>query len=234
MNLPICGAVAAAMIFIQVPDESVPLEGSLTHALLYKMDLIGFSILAPSSIMFLLALAYGGVDHPWDSATVIGLFCGGGVGFILFFIWEERVGTDGMFPSILLRRRIVWASCVSQMMFFGAILVGSFFLSIYFQSVKGESPLGAGVNVLPVTLVQVFSVLVSGALSESLFSSFLDYMLRLLSHQLLTATQLRDSATICLFRLQEGSSLLSASVFFLLSTGAPRQPNGLVTRSSWA
>lgn len=165
MNLPICGAVAAAMIFIHVPDDSVPLTGNLWDSLLFKMDLIGFAILAPSSVMFLLALAYGGVDHPWNSATVIGLFCGGGVGFILFFLWEERVGIDGMMPSVLFRRRIVWTSCISQMIYFGGILIGSFFLSIYFQSVKGESPLGAGVNLLPMTLFQITSVLITGALS---------------------------------------------------------------------
>lgn len=155
------------MALLRVPDESVPLKGPIWQAVAIKLDLIGFFILAPSTIMLLLALAYGGIDYPWDSAVVIGLFCGAAVGIAVFLVWEQRLGVEGMFPTPLIRRQIVAASCFSQSLFFGAMYVATYYISIYFQSVQGVSPLTAGVRMLPLVFLQVATVIVTGGLSTS-------------------------------------------------------------------
>lgn len=53
--------------------------------------------------------------------------------------------------------------------FFGAIFTTSYYLSIYFQAVRGATPRKCGVYVLPVSLSQMSFATVSGALRMSIF-----------------------------------------------------------------
>ena len=134
--------------------------------LLYKFDWIGFVLFAPACIQLLLALQYGGNQYPWDSATVIGLFCGTVATLLVFIAWERHMGRDAMIPGYLLRDRIVVCCCMFSMMVFGMTMILSYYLPIYFQSVRGKSALVSGVNLLPNILCQLVMAIISGVLSE--------------------------------------------------------------------
>ena len=74
------------------------------------------------------------------------------------------MGEEAMFPLSLLRQRIVWSS-VLFMLFLGAnLLTTSYFMSVYFQSVRGVQPLLSGVYLLPAILSQMTLAVISGAL----------------------------------------------------------------------
>ena len=74
------------------------------------------------------------------------------------------MGEEAMFPLSLLRQRIVWSS-VLFMLFLGAnLLTTSYFMSVYFQSVRGVQPLLSGVYLLPAILSQMALAVISGAL----------------------------------------------------------------------
>ncbi|KAF9880074.1 MFS multidrug transporter [Colletotrichum karsti] len=163
INLPIGGLVAILLALIHVPSKianPLPLRQLPRH-----LDLPGFALFAPAAVMLLLALQFGGTSHPWDSSVVIGLFVGAGVTALLFLLWERRVG-DGraMVPLGLFRRRVVWTSALVGGVNMSTTLVGSYYLPMYFQSVKGESPFRGGVDYLPTILAQLVSAVVSGAL----------------------------------------------------------------------
>ncbi|PWY79249.1 MFS general substrate transporter [Aspergillus heteromorphus CBS 117.55] len=170
MNLPIGVLVSALLLFTRIPDQKpkAPPRTILRPSMLYKFDLIGFTLFAPASIMLLLALQYGGNSHPWDSATVIGLFCGSGATFAVFFFWERHMGVDAMIPGYLVGKRIVLCSSLLSMMVFGFTMTLSYYLPIYFQSVRGESALRSGVDLLPNILCQLVMAVVSGMLTSKL------------------------------------------------------------------
>lgn len=134
-----------------------------------KFDLLGFTLFAPAAIQLLLALQYGGNQYEWNSATVIGLFCGSGATFIVFFIWEWYEGDNAMIPLRIISRRIVWTSCVLAMMFFGMTMVLAYYLPIYFQSVRGRTAIMSGVDMLPNVLAQLIAAVGSGVLSKPFF-----------------------------------------------------------------
>jgi hypothetical protein len=70
-------AAGAALVFIHVPDRVVKTDISTTlHKTFKTLDIIGFLLFAPSIIMFLLALEWGGTNYPWADSRIIGLFCG--------------------------------------------------------------------------------------------------------------------------------------------------------------
>lgn len=168
LNLPLGAVVALFLIVNHVPEvvEKPKLSLSLLRELLPELDLWGFALFAPAAVMFLLAIQMGGSRYAWDSSVIIGLFCGAGAAFVGFIYWESRMGDRAMMPGTILRRRIVWVSLIQTCFIFGTVSVGSFYLPIYFQGVKGVDPTLSGVYVLPTILSQLVAVVVSGALSE--------------------------------------------------------------------
>jgi len=114
--------------------------------------------------MFLLGLEWGGNKYPWNSATVIGLLCGGAAALSLLGIWEFRVGDDAMIPPSIVMKRVVWTSCFVAFFFWGSLLTLSYYLPIYFQAVRGVSPTTSGVYVLPSVLSQIVWSVISGVL----------------------------------------------------------------------
>lgn len=137
------------------------------HTIAPKLDLPGFALFVPPSVMFLLALQFGSENkYAWDNATVIGLLVGAGVLAGIFVLWERRVGENAMLPGHIIGQRIVWISSTYGMCIGICMLVASNWIPTYFQAVKGEAPTISGVHLLPSILSQLFFVVVAGALSK--------------------------------------------------------------------
>lgn len=173
INLPIGALVAALIVFIDIPDQaSKPIIKSPKVALdiiLRELDLVGFALFAPAAIQLLLALEYGQGDYAWNSATVIGLFCGAGCTFIVFVLWEYRKGDRAMIPLAMIAKRTVWSSCIYMMSLFAVVLCATYYLPVYFQAVKNDTPLMSGVHMLPSILSQLLFAVSAGILSKAPF-----------------------------------------------------------------
>ncbi|KAL2215069.1 major facilitator superfamily [Thermoascus aurantiacus ATCC 26904] len=162
INLPIGALVAILLVSINIPDTVRPGELSVFQTITTQLDLVGFALFGPAAIQFFLALDYGGNQYSWNSATVIGLFCGAGGTFIVFLVWEYFKGDEAMIPFSMVRRRAVWSACLVQL-FFGMNNLAAYYLPIYFQAVKGATPMLSGVYMLPSIISQLFGAVVSGA-----------------------------------------------------------------------
>jgi hypothetical protein len=116
--------------------------------------------------MFLLALEWGGNTYRWDSATVIGLFCGAAGTIALFFIWESRIGDEAMIPLSMITRRIIASSCLAMLFTAACMITTSYYMAIYFQADKGVSPMLSGVYLLPSILTQMLFGVAAGGLGN--------------------------------------------------------------------
>lgn len=167
INLPIGAVVAMMLAFTTIPEAvAKPEFWTAVKSLPGKLDLVGFALFAPSTILLLLALQYGGNQYAWNSAEVIGLFCGAGGCFAVFLFWNYRKGDSAMIPLSIIRQRAVWASCISYGLMLGQIACSAYYLPIYFQGIKGASPLYSGIYVLPSILGHVVMAMISGKISE--------------------------------------------------------------------
>lgn len=168
INLPIGAASAILLFVIHIPDRLKKSENEKHTVLetLSKLDIGGFCLFAPCAIMFLMALEWGGIKYRWNSATIIGLFCGSAGIFAIFAVWEYRRGDKAMIPYSMLRKREVWSSCLVTALYFGSLLVYTYYLPIYFQAVKGVNPSPSGVFILPGILSQMLMSVVSGVLGN--------------------------------------------------------------------
>ena len=170
INLPIGVVAGLFLFFTHIPDETLkpPFSLALLRSIVPDLDLTGFALFAPTTVMFLLALEWGSTEHGWSSPIVIGLFAGSGATLILFSLWEWHVGGEkALIPFHVVKRRIVLASTIQTTCLFTNNFVGVNYVPIYFQAVRGVGPSLSGVYTLPSILTQLLSLVTTGVLGKS-------------------------------------------------------------------
>ena len=166
INLPVGAVVAILLFLIHIPDRRVEEDNakSTFRTIIKKLDLLGFAIFALAAIQFLLALEWGGTRYRWNSATILGLFCGAAGTFALFLTIEYRKGNAAMIPFPMVRQRIVACSCLNIFFFASSMFILTYYLPIYFQAVRDATPTMSGVYLLPSIGTQILFAMTSGYL----------------------------------------------------------------------
>ena len=131
-------------MFLDIETPKTPLLAGLK-----AVDWIGTITVVGGTIMFLLGLEYGGVSHPWNSATVICLILFGLVVWGLFFLNEWKFATYPTMPLRLFNNRSNIASFGVCFIHGFVFISGSYYLPLYFQSVFSATPILSGVYLLP-------------------------------------------------------------------------------------
>lgn len=168
INLPIGALVAIVIVLIRIPEQKQKSRALSVFPKLHQyLDLIGFCLFAPAVLQLLLALQYGGNQFAWRSSQVIGLFCGSAATFVVWIFWNRHKGDDALLPHSMLSRRMIWVSGLFQGLFMSSLYGSIYYLPIYFQAINGVSAMLSGVYLLPTILPQLFTVALSGPLSES-------------------------------------------------------------------
>lgn len=160
INLPVGGlAMVIVLIFFDLPAAAKPPKTSLKNKLLH-LDPVGICLTMAAIICFILGLQDAGTTQPWRSGHVIGLLVGFGVLSITLIIWSIYIDEYAMLIPRLFKKRALWTVCPYQFFFLGDLILLLYYLPIYFQSIKGASPIQSGVDNLPIVIsVAIFAVL---------------------------------------------------------------------------
>jgi EmrB/QacA subfamily drug resistance transporter len=139
INLPI-GVLALVVLAVTFPSAAARIH--------HRIDFLGAAFLALALAALVLMVSLGGTTYPWASTQVIGLGALTVVALGVFVVAERRA-TEPVLPLKLLKNQVfVTAGIVALLIgfaMFGAIT----FLPLYFQVVKGASPTGSGLDLLP-------------------------------------------------------------------------------------
>lgn len=163
INLPIGGLSALIiLLFFHTPSAAKPVVVPLGEKLL-QTDPVGVVLVIGAVVSYILAVQYGGQQHPWSSSVVIGLLVGFGVISIVFIVWEYSQGDRAMVPLRLIRQRTYLVACLYWFFLGGAYYIIIYYLPIYFQSIDNVSPIGSGVRNLPLIVAVMISTIISGA-----------------------------------------------------------------------
>lgn len=159
---------AVPSYILLLPNHVDPRLGISSKARWIEMDYAGNLLLIGGIITFILAINWGGIVYPWKSGPVIGCFVASGVLFIILGIQQvsligttlsRRVLPVQIFnnPTILL----LFACCAAG----GAsAFVPIYFVPTFFQITRSDSPLEAGVRLLPFIVVMVVIITLNGYL----------------------------------------------------------------------
>ncbi|KAG9946338.1 putative major facilitator superfamily transporter, partial [Aureobasidium melanogenum] len=158
INLPLDGAALIIIFFfLDLKTPKTPLwEG------LKAIDWSGALLVIGGVLMFLFGLEYGGVDYPWDSATVLCLIIIGVFTMGLFVINEWKFAKSPVMPLRIFQNRsniaVLGVCAIHGMVFISA----SYYLPLYFQAARGATPLLSGVYILPQALSLSFASMATG------------------------------------------------------------------------
>ena len=135
-----------------------------THGPSPTLDLRGLTLASAG----LLGIVWGlirGDGQGWGSPEIVVVLA---VGFLLltaFVAWERRTPAPMLPMRFFMSRGFAAVNVSSLAMYFG--MFGSIFLLAQFlQNVQGYSPLGAGLRVLPWTVMPIFVAPLAGVLSD--------------------------------------------------------------------
>ncbi|TDZ61763.1 Efflux pump mlcE [Colletotrichum trifolii] len=171
INLPV-GALSCVLLAVVHISEQVPKpkfkEVLRDREILQKFDLVGSAILVGTVTQLLLALHYGGGEYAWNSATVIGLFCGFCATTAFFLVWEQHAGDNALMPLGMFKNRVFACGSLMNLCLYGFTYITMYFVPIYFQSILGDSPMESGIHMLPSIISAIVFTLLSGVMVSKL------------------------------------------------------------------
>ena len=154
VNVPIGIAVAALSVFRLRESFGAPT----------RLDLAAAALISGGAISILLGLVDAG-NQGWTSPETIGTL---GLGLALmtgFVVWELRA-QEPMLPMRLFRSLPFTSANATGFFMSGSQFAAAFLIAQYFQLALHNSPLQAGVRVLPWTATPLVVAPVAGALSD--------------------------------------------------------------------
>lgn len=162
INLPLGGVTFLFVLCFFRTPKAILKKNTLKEQL-KELDLIGSLFFLPAIISLLLALQWGGTKYAWSSGRIIGLFVVFGVLGLAFIGVEIWAGDRATVPPRLIKNRNIWGSAWYALALGSAFFVLTFYLPIWFQSIKGATALKSGIMNLPMIIaVVVVSILAGG------------------------------------------------------------------------
>lgn len=134
------------------------------------LDLPGLGLFVPGVVMLLLALQWGGKRNPWKSATIIGLIIGFVIMICLFAVWEWNQQNEASIPPRIMGQRSVYSAAVIVFFGLGSVQIIGYYIPMWFQVIKGVSPVGSGIRFLPLVLGNFVGSILFGGLGMFVFS----------------------------------------------------------------
>ncbi|KAJ8124409.1 hypothetical protein O1611_g9231 [Lasiodiplodia mahajangana] len=169
INLPIVGvAIIAMAILLRVTYR----RSQTWRDALLRVDFLGNAIFIPSMISLFFGLIMGGnntAGFAWSSFCVIVPLVLGTLGWIAFHIHQASpLCREPSMPPRLFKHRTSIAGFLMIFLASSYSQAASFFLPIYFQAVKGSTPLMSGVQYLPYTIaILILAGISAGFLSKT-------------------------------------------------------------------
>lgn len=171
-----------------------------------KVDYLGTLLAVPAVTCLLMALQWGGTKFGWGSWQIIVplVFCA--VLFAAFGYVQYRQGDKALIPPRILKQRSIIAGMWFGACCEGVLAVTEYYMSIYFQGVRGYSPTKAGLLALPMVGGLSIAFVVSG-----LGTTWLGYYYRMSPY-----TPIEPKLTFTAFMI--ATSILTPIISGLLTT----------------
>jgi hypothetical protein len=164
INLPVGGVVVAIIILVL---QTKPSQNTDTiRQQLVKLDPYGTIVFLPGVLCLLLALQWGGTTYPWGSARIIILFILSAIllgTFVCIQFWQ---GDNATVPIRIIKQRSVASGVYFSITSPGSMMIMIYYLSLWFQAIKGVSAVKSGIDTLPLVLSLVIASIIAGGLTQ--------------------------------------------------------------------
>ncbi|KAK5278994.1 hypothetical protein LTR40_008415, partial [Exophiala xenobiotica] len=162
INIPL-GVICIALIAygfedpLPNPNAQMPFREKLK-----QMDLFGTLIAVPAITFLLLALQWGGTTYGWKSPIIIVFFELAGCLVLSFGYVQYRQGDTATLPPRIAKQRSMIAGVWYTACYNGVLAVTEYYISIYFQGVRGYTATKSGLLGLPMIIGFSVALLAAG------------------------------------------------------------------------
>ncbi|KAI0401576.1 major facilitator superfamily domain-containing protein [Xylaria palmicola] len=164
INLPL-GAVTAAGFLLTPRPADTPASRTMTWSqIIKKLDPAGSVLFIGGIVSLLLALQWGGLVHPWSDGRVIALLTVFAAAIVAFTVVQFFAGANATIPRQIARQRSVAFACLFGFTIGGSFFIITYYMPLWFQAIKNDNPVEAGVHFLPFILPEIFGIIISGGL----------------------------------------------------------------------
>lgn len=154
INLPL-GLLALVVLAATLPPR--------TQRRSHSIDYAGAGLLAMTLSSTILFTDLGGMTYPWGSPPIIGLMTTAVLAFALFLFVEKRA-KEPVLPLALFKNRTFTISVLVGLVVGFALFGSVTYLPLYLQIVKGASPTGSGLQMIPMMGGMLITSIISGQL----------------------------------------------------------------------
>ncbi|MFF4316130.1 MFS transporter [Streptomyces sp. NPDC001507] len=158
INVPIAAVCAVLLLLVLAESRAANRP---------RIDIVGVLLSVAGIGALVYGVIRGGETNRWTSAEVLGTLAGGVLLLALLVVFESRTTAPALDVK-LFRNKNFAAGTASLALSFFALTGGTFLMVFYVQAIRGHSPLGLGVILLPVAVGAV----VSGVLSNPMAMRF--------------------------------------------------------------
>lgn len=146
---------------MQSPSHNADLDLPLWEKV-KRLDLTGTLIFVPALTCLLIALQWGGVKYGWQDGRIIALLVVSVVLMGVFGYLQYRLKDKATLPPRILKHRSVLAGAWFTACCDGVLATTEYYISIYFQGVRGLTPTKSGLLGVPMIVGLAFATLASG------------------------------------------------------------------------
>ena len=168
INLPI-GAVTiiALAFFLHLPPRVAATKGTWREHI-NQLDPIGTLLFLTSIISLVLALQWGGITYAWSNWREILLLTLFATLLVAFAFVQWYKGDAATVPGRIFFNRSILAGMWFTLTNYGGMMALVYFLSIWFQAIKGASAVHAGIMQLPLVLGLMATSIPGGILTKKI------------------------------------------------------------------
>jgi predicted MFS family arabinose efflux permease len=167
INIPLGTLVGIGIFFFFHPTNvNAALQALPTPVRLAKLDGIGTCVFVASMVCLIMALQWGGTIYPWESPRIIVLLSIFGLTLIAWVCYQYHKNDNATVPRRLISQRSVAFASLTSFLMGGAMFSIVYYISVYFQAVRGTSATTSGLYSLPIILGLTSGMLIAGQLSN--------------------------------------------------------------------
>lgn len=164
INLPLGGLVLVGIVFFFHPTAPPnPAIANLTKKQkTEKLDRFGTPVFVVCMVCLFIALQWGGVKYGWFSGQIVLLMFFFAISGVVWLYLQYIGGENATLPGRIMKMRSISAGAFTSFCMGGAFFILLYYVSIYFQAVKGRSAVSSGLSSLPMILGLTIGMTIAG------------------------------------------------------------------------
>ncbi|MGH3306244.1 MAG: MDR family MFS transporter [Nocardioides sp.] len=137
-----------------------------------KLDWLGLVLLSGSLVSLLYGLSEAATEGGFGDSGVLSWLIGGVIGLALYTWHSLRMGAESIIDVRLLTNRLFASSTVAIFLVAIGLFGGMLLLPLYYQTVRGEGALNAGLLLAPQGLGAIVAMVVAGRLTDRIGAGY--------------------------------------------------------------